>query len=126
MNISEQVITKFKERYNEEPTLLVRAPGRVNLIGEHTDYNDGFVLPMAIDYAAWIALCPRDDRYVQLYSLDYDEKVTFSLDDFQKGKGWAEYIKGVAQELQVEGYKLKGWEGVLGGDVPKGAGRATG
>ena len=86
MNISEQVITKFKERYNEEPTLLVRAPGRVNLIGEHTDYNDGFVLPMAIDYAAWIALCPRDDRYVQIYSLDYDEKVTFSLDDFQKGK----------------------------------------
>ena len=57
---------------------IVRAPGRVNLIGEHTDYNDGFVLPMAIDRAVWIALAPRDDRRVVVYSLDYDETAEFS------------------------------------------------
>ncbi|MBN1452475.1 MAG: galactokinase, partial [Anaerolineales bacterium] len=93
--------------------------------GEHTDYNDGFVLPMAIDRAIWIALRPRDGRRVQVHSLDYEETVEFPLDGLRKGDGWGEYIKGVANELRVEGFKLAGWEGVLGGDVPKGAGLSS-
>lgn len=109
----------------EEPTVLVRAPGRVNLIGEHTDYNDGYVLPMAIDRAAWIALHPRDDRRVQVYSLDYRETVEFSIDELRKGRGWVEYIKGVADELRAAGKHTEGWEGVLGGDVPRGAGLSS-
>jgi galactokinase len=119
------VVQAFRDVFEGQPTTLVRAPGRVNLIGEHTDYNDGFVLPMAIDRAVWIALRPRDDRQVQVHSLDYKKTVEFSLDGLQKGTGWVEYIKGIAHELQVEGFQLVGWDGVLGGDVPKGAGLSS-
>ena len=125
MGVEGKVNQKFQEIFEETPTFLVRAPGRVNLIGEHTDYNDGFVLPMAIDRTVWIALRPRNDRQVRVRSLDYDEMAEFSLDDLSKGKGWAEYIKGVANELKDTGYQLEGWEGILGGDVPKGAGLSS-
>jgi galactokinase len=125
METSEKVINTFKEQFSGEPDFLIRAPGRVNLIGEHTDYNDGFVLPMAIDRAAWIALRPRDDRRVHVYSLDYEDMAEFPLDDLRKGKGWAEYIKGVANELKATGLQVEGWDGVLGGDVPNGAGLSS-
>lgn len=123
--MKEQVVQTFQDMYGGKPSLFVRAPGRVNLIGEHTDYNDGFVLPMAIDRAIWIALRPRDDERVRVYSLDFDEMAEFSLVDLRKGRGWAEYIKGVAHELQVAGIKLAGWNGVLSGNVPKGAGLSS-
>jgi galactokinase len=104
----------------------VRAPGRVNLIGEHTDYNDGFVLPMAIDRAAWIALRPREDGKVRVYSLDFNEETEFALDNIMvEDKGWAEYIKGVAWALIDSGFSLKGWEGVLIGDVPIASGLSS-
>ena len=77
MEAKQQVIRKFQELFGGKPTCLVRAPGRVNLIGEHTDYNDGFVLPMAIDRAAWIAFRPRSDQQVRVYSLDYQEMAEF-------------------------------------------------
>lgn len=125
MEIRQRLIEIFTGLFHASPTCLVRAPGRVNLIGEHTDYNDGFVLPMAIDRAIWIALRPRSDRLVRVHSLDYAETLEFALDDVQKGSGWAEYIKGVAYILQAEGYTLRGWEGTLGGDVPKGAGLSS-
>ena len=88
----------------------------MNLIGEHTDYNDGFVLPLAIDRAAWIALRPRNDSRVAVRSVDYKEARDFDLDGFKHEKaGWIEYLKGVAWSLQDAGMKLKGWEGVLVG-----------
>jgi galactokinase len=114
------------ERLGRGPQWVVRAPGRVNLIGEHTDYNDGFVLPLAIDRAAWIALVARDDSRVVVHSLDYQETREFSLAGFrQEQAGWIEYLKGVAWSLQEAGYKLRGWEGVLAGDVPVGAGLSS-
>jgi galactokinase len=125
MKVEEQVLQAFLKVYGGQPTFLVRAPGRVNLIGEHTDYNDGFVLPMAIDRAIWVAIRPRDDQQVQVRSLDYKKSVKFPLGDLIKGDGWVEYIKGVAYELQTDGFQLDGWEGVLGGDVPKGAGLSS-
>ncbi len=125
MSLQSLVIEKFKERYQTDPSLVVRAPGRVNLIGDHTDYNDGFVMPLAIDRAAWIALRPRSDREVHLHSLDYPEALTFSLDDMQKGSGWAEYVKGVAWVLKKQGHALSGWEGVVTGNVPMGAGLSS-
>jgi galactokinase len=103
----------------------VRAPGRVNLIGEHTDYNDGFVLPMAIDRAVWIALRPRPDRQVRLHSLDFDQSITFSLDALDEREGWVGYAQGVAWALQDAGYELSGWEGVMAGNVPIGAGLSS-
>jgi galactokinase len=97
----------------------------VNIIGEHTDYNDGFVLPMAIDRAVWIALRPRRDLQVTVHSLDFNETAELFLHKLRKGKGWPEYIKGVAWAFQVAGHRLEGWEGVMTGDVPIGAGLSS-
>ncbi len=116
----------FDARFHGAPQWIVRAPGRVNLIGEHTDYNDGFVLPLAIDRAVWIALRARRDRRVVVYSADFDQQAEFDLERLVKeGSDWIEYLKGVAWSLQEAGYRLTGWEGVLCGDVPKGAGLSS-
>jgi galactokinase len=115
----------FKKQFSTDPSTVVRAPGRVNLIGEHTDYNDGFVLPMAIDRTMYIALRPRKDKKVRVYSIDFDVWGEFDLDNLQKDKGWLEYLKGMAWALQGEGYTLQGWEGVLTGDVPRGSGLSS-
>ncbi|RME83849.1 MAG: galactokinase, partial [Caldilineae bacterium] len=124
--IPDEVSARFAEMFGRPPTLLARAPGRVNLIGEHTDYNDGFVLPMAIDRAIWLAVRPRADQRVVVHSLEFDQTVTFSLARLQnEHAGWVEYIRGVAWALQEAGYALRGWEGVLAGDVPIGAGLSS-
>ncbi len=116
----------FQERFGRVPQWIVRAPGRVNLIGEHTDYNDGFVLPLAIDRAIWIALCARADRRVAVYSADFHEPGEFSLEQLApRQAGWLEYLKGVAWSLQEAGYALTGWDGVVRGDVPQGAGLSS-
>ncbi len=116
----------FHKRFHRPPRLIVRAPGRVNLIGEHTDYNHGFVLPLAIDRAIWIALEPRDDRRVVVYSADFEQSGEFSLDQLKHEQaGWLEYLKGVAWSLQDAGHTLGGWQGVVQGDVPRGAGLSS-
>ena len=115
----------FSTYFNAKPEFIVRAPGRVNLIGEHTDYNDGFVLPMAIDRAFWIALTPRADSQVRVRSLDLEVDSAFDLHSLAKGEGWLEYIKGVANELQKAGYKLSGFDAVTTGDVPRAAGLSS-
>jgi len=125
MTFPQDIQQAFEEAFHAPPQFLVRAPGRVNLIGEHTDYNDGFVLPMAIDRAVWIALRPRGDRRVRVHALDYGQALEFSLAGFQKEGGWGEYLKGVAHALQMEGCRLEGWEGVVAGDVPSGAGLSS-
>ena len=105
---------------------IVRAPGRVNLMGEHTDYNEGFVLPLAIDRATWIALRPRDDDRVQLHSLEQKEATDVCLTSLEKGPAsWSEYPKGVAWALREAGYELCGWEGISTCEVPMGAGLSS-
>lgn len=121
-----QLSTVFSTHFGESSQLVVRAPGRVNLIGEHTDYNDGFVLPMAIDRAVWIALRPRPDAIVRIFSADYGQWGEFDLACFShENAGWLEYIKGTAWSLQQADHKLQGWEGVMAGDVPIGAGLSS-
>jgi galactokinase len=115
----------FLTYFNAKPEFIVRAPGRVNLIGEHTDYNDGFVLPMAIDRAVWMALTPRTDSTVRIRSLDLEVDSAFDLHSLTKGEGWIEYIKGVAFELQKDGHDLRGFDAVMTGDVPRGAGLSS-
>jgi galactokinase len=120
------LLREFEQRFQAPPSIVVRAPGRVNLIGEHTDYNEGFVLPLAIDRAVWIALRPRADRQVLAHSLDFADSTAFALDDLRRDDGgWAEYLKGVAWALQQAGHTLRGWEGVIAGDVPRGAGLSS-
>lgn len=126
MTLRERVTAAFAEHFGTPPDLLVRAPGRVNLIGEHTDYNDGFVLPMAIDRAVWIALRPRTDDVINLVSLDFEAPITFNLSDFERGPSSpAEYVKGVAWALRDAGIALHGLDGVMKGDVPIGAGLSS-
>ena len=115
----------FASYFNSESEIIVRAPGRVNLIGEHTDYNDGFVLPMAIDHAVWLALRPRDDRTVRLFSLDLETEAAFELDSLTKGSDWIEYPKSIAYELMKAGYELRVFDAVMTGDVPRGAGLSS-
>jgi len=118
--------TAFERRFGAPPEVVVRAPGRVNLIGEHTDYNEGFALPMAIDRWIWIALRPRKDGRVLAVSLDFDESAQFELADLRPGgSSWAEYVKGSAWALLEERHALVGWDGVLTGDVPIGAGLSS-
>jgi galactokinase len=125
MNLQSRVAAEFKQHFGSPPSAIVRAPGRVNLIGEHTDYNDGFVLPMAIDRAMWIALSPRPDRRVTAHSLDFAETAEFDLDRLEKQSGWIEYLKGVAWALQEAGHALTGFNAVVAGDVPIGAGLSS-
>ena len=126
MNTKERVTKAFANQFMAHPSFAVRAPGRVNIIGEHTDYNDGFVLPMAIDQAILIALRRREDGRVIVHSLEQAEPTDFGLDNIQHtGEGWPEYVKGMAFMLQEAGYDLTGWEGVLSSDVPVGSGLSS-
>ena len=127
MNLQVSVQQRFIAEFGEEPAYIVRAPGRVNLIGEHTDYNDGFVFPMAIDRATYIALRPRDDSKVVAISIDMDERREFALYDLPRpvNTEWIDYLTGVAWALQGRSIKLRGWEGVVSGDVPIGSGLSS-
>lgn len=118
----------FQKHFGDTTGLTVAmAPGRVNLIGEHTDYNDGFVLPMTIDRAVYIGLRPRNDNLCKMYSVNYDEQSEWSLDDISKSERqpWTDFLKGVQQQLLAAGYELKGVEGVVYGDVPLGSGLSS-
>ncbi len=123
---SEPLRQIFRERYGAEPRLF-RAPGRVNLIGEHTDYNDGFVLPMAIDRETVVAAAPRADRRVRLFSLNAEESFEFDLDrPGAKQRGlWLDYVEGVAQALEARGVTLRGADLGVASDVPVGAGLSS-
>jgi len=98
----------------------------VNLIGEHTDYSGGFAMPLALEQAVWIAFRPRRDRRLLLHSLDYGETCELDLGrPLRSADGWQEYLKGIVWVLAESGRRLCGWEGVLAGDVPRGAGLAS-
>jgi galactokinase len=125
-DLARRVEGAYEARFGSPPTHVVRAPGRVNLIGEHTDYNEGFVLPVAIDREVRIALGPREDGRVRLFALDLDQTTTVDLEALSRGgNGWTAYLKGMAWSLRLDGHSLHGWEGVLAGDVPVGAGLAS-
>ncbi|MGB5085968.1 MAG: galactokinase [Methylocystis silviterrae] len=121
--IEQDLIAAFRRSFEREPRLF-RAPGRINLIGEHTDYNDGFVMPAALDLSIWAAIAPRADRRLRIGSLVMDEVVEFDLDDAnaQPRGDWTDYVRGVAIFLERAGYKLSGADLVLDGNLPIGAG----
>ena len=117
---TQTLIEAFQSRFQNEPTALAVGPGRVNLIGEHTDYNDGFVLPVALKRDVRIVFRPRADRYVRLYSVEYDGWFEFSLDQMAYNEEilWSNYMQGVAWSLQEAGLQLTGMDAVVSGNVP--------
>jgi galactokinase len=124
-----RVVSVFGAAYGAPPQTVVRAPGRVNLIGEHTDYNDGFVLPCAIDYETLVAAAPRDDMRLRVVAADCAE----ASDEFRldapiaalPGASWANYVRGVVALLQQRGVHLRGAELAIAGNVPQGAGLSS-
>ena len=125
--LANRVVSCYHDRYGAPPEVLIAAPGRVNLIGEHTDYNEGFVLPTAINRHVVIAASPRPDNRVVVHSLDFDAETTFSLDHIthDEAQPWSNYERGVAWVLLQEGYTLRGLNAVIAGDVPIGAGLSS-
>jgi galactokinase len=126
MNKAHELLTSFKGRFGTSASVY-RAPGRVNLIGEHTDYNDGLVMPAAIGFSCCVAIAPRDDCRLILYSENYDEGCEGELAELgARGSGhWADYPLGVAWALQDAGYRLRGANLYIAGDVPLGAGLSS-
>lgn len=122
----QNVLEKFRLRYKAEP-LVVRAPARINLIGEHTDYNDGFVMPAAIHYATWFAFAEAADSLTEIYSLKYEELYIVNLTSVKPVKEpmWANYLLGVIRQLLDNGHALKPFKCVFAGDIPIGAGLSS-
>lgn len=124
-----QVAGVFEAAFKRAPSIVVQAPGRVNLIGEHTDYNDGLVLPCAIDYRTVIAASPRDDRTVRVVAADYGDAIDqFSLDapiERVESPMWANYVRGMVWALAERGLPLQGMDMAISGDVPQGAGLSS-
>jgi galactokinase len=122
---AKQVNEKFEALFDTSP-LMVRSPGRINLIGEHTDYNEGFVLPAAIDKEIYFAFAKNGFNKCRIFSFDYEEMNTFSLDDFAPvPQGWINYVMGVVAQLQADGHPVQGFDCVFGGNIPIGAGLSS-
>lgn len=126
-NRSKDLVDKFIELYGVAPAAMVKSPGRVNLIGEHTDYNDGYVLPIAINYETMVALAPSNDSTVCLYSSNLDRTSVFSLDKIVHDRinKWSNYPRGVAWMLQRKNIPIEGVNVTIDGDVPMGAGLSS-
>ncbi len=123
----DELLLRFSRQFGRPAAFIARAPGRVNLIGEHTDYNDGFVLPAAIERETRLAAAPRRDGVVRLVALDLNRETSFSLDDVRRSatESWSNYVRGVAAGLLAAGYPVAGFDGLVQGDVPIGAGLSS-
>lgn len=118
----------FAKQFFRQPEMTVRAHGRVNLIGEHTDYNDGFVFPCAIDFHTDVVIAPNENSQVSVYAVDYDERDEFDLREAitSSDKQWANYVRGVVWALQQQGFDLpNGFQMAVHGNVPQGAGLSS-
>lgn len=126
MTTTEKVAADFAQLYGGTPRLY-RAPGRVNLIGEHTDYNQGFVMPVAIDFSTFVAIGRRDDTFIKIHSDTFkeDASVDLSKPPAQKKKHWSDYPIGVAVKLQEAGYDISGANVFVHGEIPLGSGLSS-
>lgn len=129
MNVSSRMSAAIEARSHQygEPPKLFKAPARVNIIGEHTDYNDGLVLPTTTSLHTWLCVSPRDDRQVEVRSNNLWDTQRFDLDEISPGKraSWIEYVKGVAAELMAEDVELRGANILIDSDIPLGAGLSS-
>jgi galactokinase len=126
MQIKEEIKKIFEQRFHTTP-IIVRSPGRINIIGEHTDYNDGFVLPAAIDKAAYVAMSLRTDVEIHLVAQDLKETFSIHVSDLKPvgDISWPNYLLGSAAQFIKRGFALPGFNAVLSSDVPIGAGLSS-
>ena len=118
---------EFRKLYGGLPSIWARAPGRVDLMGSHTDYNMGFVMTMTIDRDTWIAARPRDDNHVAIHSCNVPGGALFCLADIQRDESapWSNYVRGVAAIMKASGYELRGFDGLVHSTVPFGSGLSS-
>lgn len=121
---SQQIAAVFTEKFSKEPKLYF-SPGRINLIGEHVDYNDGFVMPAAIDKGIFFAVSANNTSSINIYSADMREELSIPLAEIHKMSGWKNYILGVVDQLQKRNYPIGGFDVVFGGNLPVGAGLSS-
>ncbi|MES2200984.1 MAG: galactokinase, partial [candidate division FCPU426 bacterium] len=123
----EDIARLFRAAYGQEPDFVAATPGRVNLIGEHTDYNDGWVLPMTLDAEVYVALRKRGDKVLNMVSVDFGEKTSWDLQHLETrpSRSWDSYIASVYRALQNEGYHVTGADLLVVGDIPQGAGLSS-
>ena len=124
MELTHSLAATYRAQFDAEP-LLICSPGRVNLIGEHTDYNEGFVLPAAIDKAIYLAVGPRSDDQLHFIAVDLQQTYTGSTDTFLKTETWADYLLGVFDQFQKAGLLTGGMNVVFGGTIPIGSGLSS-
>jgi galactokinase len=126
-SLSSEAANVFRARFGRDPVHIVRAPGRVNLIGEHTDYNDGFVMPIAIEFATYAAVGPRSDQKLSVYACNFQEAREFDLAQLEgaPSQHWSDYVRGVAAVLQFLGCRLHGANLTIIGNVPIGSGLSS-
>ncbi|HEY2726915.1 MAG TPA: galactokinase [Parafilimonas sp.] len=121
----EKISAIFHDKFKKD-ALIIRSPGRVNIIGEHTDYNNGFVLPAAINKAIYVAIAKRDDDEIHLHAVDFNEDFSCTLSNVAPSKQhWPNYVLGIVDQLQKRNYTIKGFDAVIDGDVPVGAGLSS-
>jgi galactokinase len=123
-SIAVTVLNRFRESFTSEPTLYF-SPGRINLIGEHVDYNDGFVLPAAIDKGVYYAVAPNDSDNLNFIAVDFDETFSVAVADIQKMSNWKNYVLSVVNEFLLLGVAVKGFDCVFAGDIPRGSGMSS-
>lgn len=125
MSLAEKITVRFREIFNRQP-LVYTSPGRINLIGEHTDYNNGYVFPAAIDKAVYIAISPSAEKTSRWVSVDFNEEAAFDLDNISSSTHhWANYILAVVQQFKKRGHHITAFDCVVAADLPVGAGMSS-
>ena len=124
MDLVNHIVSVFREKFKKTPAVFM-APARINLIGEHTDYNDGFVMPGAIDKHMIFAIAPSGNSRCNIYAADHGEGVTFSIYDLNPGQTWVNYLQGMVDAFQRRGLAVRGVDCVFGGNIPSGAGLSS-
>lgn len=122
--IAEKVLQTFKQSFPAEPVLYF-SPGRINLIGEHVDYNDGFVMPAAIDKGVYYAIAKNETNDIHFYAADFEEWFSVSLNDVKQNSKWKNYVLSVINEFLLLNKQVQGFNCVFGGDIPRGSGMSS-
>ena len=122
--IAINILNRFKESFTSQPSLYF-SPGRINLIGEHVDYNDGFVMPAAIDKGVYYAIAENGSTAIHFYAMDFKEWLSVEITAIKKMNGWKNYVLSVINEFILLGCKIKGFDCVFAGDIPRGSGMSS-
>ncbi len=123
---TKQISKQFEEKFGQKPSIITRSPGRINIIGEHTDYNLGYVLPAAINRHIYFAFAPNNEDYYNLYAADYDQTVSCKKNDLHKfEEKWPDYVIGVIDQFQKKEKDVPGFNAFIHGDIPLGAGLSS-